>query len=667
MRLLDFGVAKLLEQEEEHTELTQVYGRPLTPEYASPELLRGERVDAATDIYALGVLLYEILAGSRPYRLQHGASLTAIEQAVMQAQVQRPSTRVAPDTAAARAMTVQKLSRRLRGDLDAIVLKTLARDPKDRYPSAEALVDDLQRYLSGEPVEARPAHPVYLLGKFVLRHRTGASMSAVAVVLFAATIGYEWTRPAARPGTATAAVTDKSIAVLPFVDMSEKHDEEYFSDGLSEELIDRLSRGPDLKVIARTSSFSLKGKSEDVRAIASKLGVAYLLEGSVRKVGSELRITVQLIRAADGTHLWSHTYDRNLADIFKLQNEIAETVPQALNVALKAESAGQRMEPNLEAHNLLLQGNFFLNRLTKQEVEKAVDLYQRATLIDPNYALALANLARAHIVQAGGVWIPWTEGMEKAREELQRALKMDSDLAIAHAYLGTIHWQYDFDLRAAQAEFRRARELDPNDGGGQLGLEQIDGFRSGRFDKMIADLNQHLLRDPVDIGTLRGLAGHLFYAGRFNEAEAVHRKVEEIKPKLLYHTNCALTLVMLGRNTEALATEQKESWEPGRLWGLSIIYWSLGRRAESDTALNELDKKYRADLPYEIGKAHAYRGEVELAFEWLERAYRQRDFGLYYLKSDPFLANLRGDSRYKVLLAKMDLPETDSGRGAVPP
>jgi serine/threonine protein kinase/TolB-like protein len=656
VRLLDFGVAKLLEQEEEHTELTQVYGRALTPEYASPELLRGEQVDAATDIYALGVLLYELLAGCRPYRLQHGASLTAIEQAVMRAQVQRPSTRVAPDTAAARAMTVQKLSRRLRGDLDAIVLKTLARDPKDRYPSAEALADDLQRYLSGEPVEARPAHPVYLLGKFVLRHRTGAAMSAAAVVLFAATIGYKWTGPATRPGTATAAVTDKSIAVLPFVDMSEKHDQEYFSDGLSEELIDRLSRSPDLKVIARTSAFSFKGKSEDVRAIASKLGVAHLLEGSVRKAGSELRITVQLIRAADGTHLWSHTYDRDLADIFKLQDEVAGTVAKALNVAFKAESAGKRVEPNLEAHNLLLQGNFFLNRPTQQDTEKAIDLYQRATLIDPNYALALVSLAGAHIHE-DLVWIPSTEGYEKAREELERALKMDPDLAIAHTSLGRLHMVYDFDLRAAQAEYRRARELDPNDDHGQVGLDKINGFKSGRFDELIADFNQRLLRDPVDTEALGDLTRVLVGSGRFNEAEAACRKLEELNPRQLDLTLCAIALVMMGRNTEALATEQKEFWEPGRLWGLSIIYWSLGRRAESDAALNEFDKKYGGSWAYQIGYAHAYRGEVELAFEWLERAYRQRDYGLYGLRSDPFLANLRGDSRYKVLLAKMGLAD----------
>jgi TolB-like protein/cytochrome c-type biogenesis protein CcmH/NrfG len=466
------------------------------------------------------------------------------------------------------------------------------------------------------------------------------------------------TKPTAPLPPAAIAVPEKSIAVLPFVDMSEKKDQEYFSDDLTEELIDRLSHSPELKVIARTSSFSFKGKSEDVRAIASKFGVAYLLEGSVRKAGSELRITVQLIRAADGTHLWSHTYDRNLADIFKLQDEIAGTVAQALNVALKTGIPGERDQRSPDAHNLLLQGDFFLHRGTEQDTEKAVDFYKRAILLDPNYALALERLATASMLQVfhGGISI--TEGNARAREALKRALKIDPNLASAHASLGSLYELFDWNWQAAQTEYKRARELDPSDDSAQTRLARIDAFKSGRFDEVIAAFDQHLLRDPLDTVALWRLGVLLVAAGRLNEAEAAWRKLEELSPKYNGgHFWWAMALVLMGRNTEALATVKRESEESMRLSALPAVYWSLGRRAESDAALNELKEKYAADNAYQIAEMHAYRGEVESAFEWLERAYRQRDGGMVYLRVDPILSNLHGDSRYKGLLAKMKLAD----------
>jgi len=512
--------------------------------------------------------------------------------------------------------------------------------------------------------------------KASIRSLTGRRLDRAIIVVLVLALGYFvaekfWlakrepvlenvaTTPTAAPLESRAiAVPEKSIAVLPFVDMSERKDQEYFSDGLTEELIDRLSHSLELKVIARTSCFSFKGKNEDVRVIASKLGVAHLLEGSVRKAGNELRITAQLIRASDGSHVWSQIYDRNLADIFKVQDEIAGTVAQALNVALKTGNPGERDQRNLDAYNLVLEGNFFLGRRTKEDAKKAVDLYKQAISLDPNYALALTKLASANMFQATSGWISITEGNARARQDVKHALKIDPDLAVAHFTLAFLYETFDWDWRAAQTEYKRALELDPNDDLARITLARIDGLKSGRLDGAIAAFRQHLLQDPLDTYARWRLSVLLVCAGRLNEAEAASRKLEELNPNFAGgHAWWAIAFVLMGRNKEALATVEREPDEGWRLSASPVVYWSLGRRAESDAALGELKEKYAAGSSYQIAEMHAYRGEIESAFEWLERAYRQRDGGMEFLRIDPLLSNLHGDSRYTALLAKMKMTD----------
>jgi eukaryotic-like serine/threonine-protein kinase len=331
-RLLDFGVARLLEAEKtDQPALTSIYGRALTPDYASPELLRGDPIDARSDLYSLGVLLYELLTGTQPYRLKRAASIGALDQAVATIEVKKPSLALEQASAVSRASTGERLARQLRGDLDAVVLKALAKEPAQRYPSAAAFAEDLRRHLDGRPIQARPARTVYRLRKFILRNRALLAVSVAALTAILAVVGYARYRESRAQVTVGAAATnlvsDKSIAVLPFVDMSEHKDQEYFSDGLSEELIDMLTKIPDLRVPARTSSFYFKGKQATIADIAKALGVSHVLEGSVRKSGNTLRITAQLIRADNGYHVWSETYDRKLDDIFKIQDEIAAAEP----------------------------------------------------------------------------------------------------------------------------------------------------------------------------------------------------------------------------------------------------------------------------------------------------------------------------------------------------
>jgi len=672
VRLLDFGVAKLLADEEQDTELTQIYGRALTPEYASPELLCGEAVGSASDIYSLGVVLNELLAGSRPYRLKVSASPTVLERAVLEARVHKPSTQLTKEAAFARASTPDRLAQRLRGDLDAIVLKTLAKRPAERYASAVALADEVQRYLSGQPVEARPDRLAYRLGKFVLRHRAATAATGVAVALVSAAFGYALTHapPAATVERATAAGAggdhgvaalpdDKSIAVLPFLDMSETKDQEYFSDGLSEELINQLSRSRDLRVIARTSSFQFKGKNEDVRTIARKLGVAHVLEGSVRRSGNTLRVTVQLIRASDGSHLWSRIYDRDLNDIFKVQDDIAGTVARELKVALFEDNAHPRAQAlNTEAYNLYLQGNFFDNRRGRADEEKAIGFYRQAIRQDPDFAPAWARLAGAYRAQARFGWTPVMQGVSLARAALQRALRIDPNFAQAHLLLGQLDRDFEWRWQAARAEFERALALDPNDVTIRMHLAYLRAVTEGRPDAHIPFLREALARDPLDTNSLWVLGVALMDAGQPEESAAAFRKVLELNPTFAGgYASLSEPLMMMGRLREALDAVQQELDEGERLANLPMVYWAMGRPADSDAALRQFESKYGAVSAYEIADVYAYRGQADAAFAWLDRAYRQHDADLQWVKNDTWMRGLHADPRYRALLARLDLPE----------
>jgi serine/threonine protein kinase/tetratricopeptide (TPR) repeat protein len=664
VRLLDFGVAKLLAREDRQAELTQRYGRVLTPDYASPELVKGEETGAASDIYALGVVLYELLSGNRPYHLGASASISQLERAITTAEVKRPSTHLGPDAAARRGTSVRKLARRITGDLDSILLKALAKTPADRYSSASAFADDLQRTLSGEPVEARANHLVYRCGKFAARHRAALAAMTAATVLGAGTLSYLLTHPRVTESATfshqagiAAGLVEKSIAVLPFVDTSKQKDQEYFSDGLSEELIDHLVHSSDMKVIARTSSFQFKDKNEDVRSIAHKLGVTHVLEGSVRKDGDQLRITAELVSAAEGVQLWSQTYDRKLADIFQVQGEIADAVTQALNVALHVGFRAAAREPDVQAYNLLLEGRYFEARSTPRDVERAAELYERAVEYDPEYALGWARLAHAYMLEETRQGPPSEEKNKRVLDALDRAIRLDPNLVYAYYTRAAFEINIGWDWAAALADDERARQIDPRS---DLLLKAFgDHARlSGQVDQAIALFQEALDRNPLDPILLDSLGGALCEARRFEACLQSRLRLLKLHPDYDgVNRTVGMARLYLGELGAALTAMQHEPNEDYRLRGLAEVFWAMGRRTDSDSALKALVDKYASIDSFGIAAVHARRGEVDDAFRWLDRAYRKHDHELPAIKTDPEFANLRGQSRFQALLSRMRLTD----------
>jgi adenylate cyclase len=498
-----------------------------------------------------------------------------------------------------------------------------------------------------------------------MKHPSFGRAVAAAAVLAAAGLTFALTRP---PHALPAAVTtsaspispapaqphrDKSIAVLPFVDMSEKQDQEYFSDGLSEELIDHLVHSPDLRVIARTSSFQFKATNDDVRAIARKLGVTHVLEGSVRKAGQQLRVTAQLIRASDGTHLWTQTYDRKLADIFKVQDEIGEQVSQALHVALP--NGRPAIQPNVRAYNLVLEGNYFKARATLADAERAADLYLEALDISPDYALAWARLASAYLREEVMKGPPSEDQNRRVLEALNRALQLDPNLAWAYYTRAGFEMNITWDWAAAQADTQRMRAIDPQfellpSAFGDLA--RVSGETGRAVDWYANDAERNLL-DPNALDSL-GVA--LCADNRLEQCLQIRLRLQQLHPEF-DGVNSAVgkTRLYLRQFAAALEAIQREPNEDYRLSGLSMVYWAMKKRAESDAALNSLQKKFASSDPYAIAQVHAYRAESDAAFQWLDVAYRQHHTGMLDVKADPLLHNLHGDPRFRTLLRRMRL------------
>jgi serine/threonine protein kinase/Tfp pilus assembly protein PilF len=659
VRLLDFGVAKMLQEDGDEAQLSRIYGQVLTPDYASPESLSGATVDARSDVYSLGVVLYELLTGTRPYSLSSQASLAVLRQAVTTADVKKPSTQLTPQGGVSRAAQ-DRLARKLRGDLDALVLKALAKEPSQRYDSAASMADDLQRYLRREPVKARLTPATHRLGRFLSRNAAAAGIIALSIVAVVVAVGVD--RLIRRENSADIAASGsfapptRSVAVLPFVDMSENKDQGYFSDGLAEELLDLLAKTPGLLVIARTSSFSFKGKSDDIPTIAKKLNVANILEGSVRKSGNRLRITTRLIRASTAEQLWYESYDRELKDVFDVQDEIAGAVAAHLKLTLAPMSQeAARRTSNTEAYNQYLLGRQAFNRGNLDGYRLAIEAYQRAIALDPGYVAPYEGLTAAEFFVADQTGD--AAGYRRAEEAADKAVGLGPGDASSYAARGFIRYAIRWDWAGAQADFEKAIALDPGD----ARFEQRYGellATEGHMAEAIATTRKAIELDPLSHSAWQTLTSYLVCTRDFAAAREASRRALEISPQSDFSLNDLGTLELLEGNAQAaLETFRKIDNEGFRLSSVAMAEHTLGHAQESQQALEQLIAQHAAEAAFQIAEIYAWRAERDKAFEWLDRAYQQRDGGLSDIKTDPPLAELRGDPRYKAFLRKMKLPE----------
>jgi TolB-like protein/DNA-binding winged helix-turn-helix (wHTH) protein/Tfp pilus assembly protein PilF len=486
------------------------------------------------------------------------------------------------------------------------------------------------------------------------------AIPAVMVIVVAiAIVGYYWR---VRTRLKAPSPSNTSIAVLPFVDLSPGKDQEYFSDGLTEEMITNLAKIPGLKVVARSSSFQFKGKNEDLRGVGQKLGVATVLEGSVRKDGNRVRITAELIKADDGFQLWSETYDRDISHIFAAQDEIARAVSGALQLRLLSGNnpapPGGSPTTNSQAYEAYLQGQYFIARgQDKEDLEKALSYADQAIKLDAGYAPAWAQRAQVLQTLASVALIENADGFRRARESAEKAIALDPNLATGYMALGLVQINHDWDWEGADESLKKASVLEPGSAT-VLGNRAYLARNLGQLEKAIELRREAIALDPLRANFHLAFGYELFLLGRFDEAKAALQRAQELNPQLSsLHLTRGTILLLEGHQLESLAEMEKETGEWEKLSGESMAYYALQHREDSDHALNKLIATHQNDCAYQIAELYAYRKETGKAFKWLDRAFQQRDPGAPDFKSNPLMKSLRQDPRFPELLKKMRLPD----------
>ena len=666
-KVLDFGLAKVLRPVDEATataDLTRAGAAPGTLPYMAPEQLRGRPVDARTDVYALGCVLYEMATGQRPFRSDLGPELSSD----ILNRTPAPPVRLNPDVPL---------------ELERIILKCLEKDLENRYQAARELMVDLRRLTlpttipsPQAPARGRAGSAGFEISPRQAPRGSGVGPRAVPRWVLALAL-------VAVPGLLVYAFFSNlgglrhrllgapppqidSIAVLPLDNLSGDPEQDYFVEGMHEALTAELSKISALKVISRTSAMRYKGTDKPMPQIARELDVDALIEGSVVREGDQVRITVQLIHGPTDRHLWADSYQRELRGILALQSEVARAIAREVRVAVTPAEATRLAADrpvNPEAYRLYLLGRYQWNKRTVEGFRQAIQFYQQAVEKDPGYAQAYAGLADAYSLQPSWGLASPSEVYPRARAEALRSLELDDSLAEPYASLGLIKHEYDRDWKGAEQDFRRALELDPNYANAHFWYGEFLS-KLGRHDEAIAELESAVRLDPLTPNISRWVGQTLFHARRYDEAIRQLQKTVEMHPEFLPPSlQLGKAYAQLGRYEEALAEVEKakqlSEFDP--YYGtIGWIYARAGRKAEAQSLLRRLQElsTQRYIDPTSIATIYIGLGQNEKALTWLERAYEQRgSYLILFLKVDPVFDPLRSDPRFQDLLRRMNFPE----------
>jgi serine/threonine-protein kinase len=640
LKILDFGLAKLLPQESlaASTESESRLAAAGTLPYMSPEQVLGEKLDGRSDIYSAGDVLYEMATGRRPFEDEQPSRL--IDDILHQAPV-------AP----------RAVQSRVSPQLESVILKCLEKDPENRYQSAGELAVDLRRLATAGAGSSAAIAP---------RPRTRARawwMAAAVVVLVLAAPIIRYAPRLIKGGGSAAKI--QSLAVLPFENLSGDPAQEYFADGITDELTSRLARSGDLRVISRTSAMQYKGAHKPLPEIARELGVEGIVEGTVMRAGDQVRITTELVRAASDEHLWTESYRREVKDILQLQEDVAEAISAQVRVKLSAGSSGaatRAVDPR--AYEAYLRGRFEWSKRTAEDVRQALAYFQGAITLDPNYAAAYSGLADCYLLLQWRSGMPSLEALGKAREAGLKALALDPSLAEAHATLAQVSISANWDWKSAEAEFKRAIERNPNYATAHHWYGLALG-QQGRTEEAKRELERARELDPLPPINQANVAWAYYVASDYDRAIAMLREIVTRNPDFwVARWGLGSAYVQKGEFADAIRelerARQLSRSDPGTISSLGYAEARAGNRAAAESLLRQLQGRSQKELavsPGDIALIYTGLGERKLALDWLEKGYSEHSHDLLTLRSDPWWDSLRDESRFQQLLSKIGLSD----------